>query len=198
MTHVKRNRWPAYHDIAERIEDREDPPELVDQCWQYITGEFAVSSGNDLTVARQAASKIATVQIQASISKSSREIELEESLKAAKSTIDRLLAFVPGRAAAIASARLSDISEAMTREAARLFKQPRPITTMLLEETEHDSAARYRLTLSVDLDAQLDPVAFTEIVRRIHRFMVELTTPEEYQAIRLLVEPTSWPDGPTG
>src|SRR5690606_13044821 len=121
------------------------------------------------------------------------ELDSRSIIQRQRDTIDRLLAFVPTRAAAVPEERLNEIVDQVTEWVVALFPAAGAPVIRVAEEVESDTKACHRITVSVMLDNSFDARTFARLAFQLHRQFAEVLSQDELQAIRLIVEPRSLP-----
>lgn len=182
--------WIHFGDLSRDIPGRADPEELAKECWEYLVSvhgsERSTSAHRDM----KTASELVSAKIRGSLR---TELDSRSIIKRQRDTIDRLLAFVPTRAAAVPEDRLNEIVGRLAEWVVALFPAEGAPVIMLAEEAESDTKACHRITVSVSLHDSFDVGAFAPLAFQLHRQLAEVLTQDELQAIRLIVEPRSLP-----
>lgn len=197
MFKVFKERWLSDRDLAKSPFGRDDPPELIEQCGDYLsqrtTGEHAAIDLSS-TADRKTKAALVSAQVQASVQARLPTRDLERRLALAEATIDRLLAFVPARAKEIRDTRLDAIVEELSAKAAELLPGSRRVRVSVTPEADVDSAACHRIIVSLVVPTTLDANRFAGASTELHRWLAAATDVDEYKAIRLLIEPEPLPD----
>lgn len=196
MTRVLRSNWLRYKDFANaRLGRPDDPPELVDRCWRYLTeehtGQFrAVTRPLSSSAAHRVQADLLAERVRrAATGYPPARSDTERQLAAATATIDRLLAFVPPRAAEIPPERLSEIAKSVIRTARVEFVHAKSVLLLLDGETDTDTEASCRMSVTVEVPPQhANPEELARAVRATHASLTNTSSRAEYAAIRLIVE----------
>ncbi len=196
MTHVidSRGVWHRLDEIEFQRPGRHDSVELVQQSRRYLERQ---AQADIRSATQDSMSSLFVALIQGAAKKGASAVRadlLAEELKDAKATIDRLLAFVPGRMPTPDVERLRTISSELMQAAKDAFGPLgcKQYNVVALPEADDDCEAAVRIVL----DVQLTPEAvaqFGEHAFAVHRRFVELTTPTERRAIHLSVGSISDP-----
>src|SRR5690606_6419840 len=107
--------------------------------------------------------------------------DLEERLRQARATSDRLLAIVPARVTRIAGDRLGEIAVRATELlAGQLGHQ---VTPLLEPEDSPDTEACHRLSLLVGGMDDVDSERAASGIRAMHKLLAKELTSDEYRAL---------------
>ena len=189
MNTVQTAAWVHRSDIVKRIPGREDPPDLAENCWGYLTKNHLVEQqAVSQAAARKAAPALVAAKVRLATIRATQS-EVERKLAERDAVISRLLAFVPTRAKPIDPARLELIVARLMHRAAKLFPESRQIRASTHEETDEDTEACESIVMTIAQDTEADPEAFVAAVSSLHRFLAEDLSSEEYKAVNLVVEP---------
>lgn len=181
---VRQNRWIIQSDFARPISGREDPDDLIEECWHHLE----VSAEQPHVVGRGrfvTSSELIAARIHAAAGGGTPVDELRELVVRQQATIDRLLAFVPTRARPLSSARLEWLIELLNELCTRLFDNHRINVT---EEDDPESDACHRITIDVAPASEIDPEAFVAATIRLLAEVAGSVSEQEFEAIRILVE----------
>lgn len=194
MFQIDDDRWVHAHDIAAEIPGRDDPADAKESCLAYLGRRAYPSQPRRVTDVRtvlKAQGDLAAIHVLTSARPKSREAELEQRLQLAEKAIDRLLAFVPARAAEIPAARLRELQGIVHRASVSSFPKATRIASQIQVEDDLDSDACHRMVFEIAVPDSEDPSDVVAGIRAVHQIFARSATPEERRAIRLLVEPTT-------
>lgn len=181
----------GYWDLARVTAGREDAPELIDRCWQYLeernTNEFRVVS-LDRTGVKRTKAELVAAHVQTEIASRGGISSLQRRLADAEATIDRLLAFVPVRSGDLGRERLDMIVQELLATVARELHGVSRTTVQVVDESDPETTACHRMMLTVDWDVDNDPIGLASAVTLLHQRFAQLITPAEFPSINLLVE----------
>jgi hypothetical protein len=194
-------RWIGREDFTSSDAARGDDVALARSCWEYLshrtTGEFeAVRIAPQGNETRLLADLVAA-SIQASVQRRASEIEarssnverLESLLASANATIDRLLAFVPSRAAVLSAERMAVLADCLGDITRQRVPNALNVTVTSIPEQDPNSSASHRVTVRFQVAGSPDMTALSEQIRAIFADLVEQTTSDEFEALRLFVDP---------
>lgn len=200
MIEVREGRWLHFDDLAREIPGREDSPETIELCWRYLASGAERKTANALRspeLARTVMAEVVAARVRASTVMRLSPQEIEERLEAQDAAIDRLLAFVPTRAAALSPKRLDRLGQLVQGIAAEVFRGAGTRLSITREEAA-DSAACHRLVLEVDQGSDLDPMEFVRASAFVHARLAQSVSSDEFQAVRLFIEPNLGGQGERG
>lgn len=185
MIKASSDHWVSRHDIARTIPGRDDSPEMIERCWEYLVERSSPTSGLGYTEA--ARSEVVAAKVRSSARGSASPHGVEERLAAQQETIDRLLAFVPKRSHFIEPNRLLEIMARLGMEAAELLPGSNPA---VVEEPEADSdtPAFHRIAVTLSTPTDRDILDVARSILKLHKLVAEITSPDEFAAIRLTVD----------
>jgi hypothetical protein len=178
------------HDLMASIPGRDDPLDERLACTDYLDRrEASRQRGATPSGALRAQSAIAAAVVLASVVKSPKELEVEQSLAAANKTIDRLLAFVHTRAASIGAARLEAIVSVLCDTARREFPGLLSLVVVVADEGDRETEACHRITIRAFVPDSITTQESTRAVKAVHRALAEMSEYDELRAITLIVQP---------
>jgi hypothetical protein len=169
------------------IPGRADTQADVIGCTVYLGHRQSRRRGPTHEIALKAKSAIATAIVRNSI-RPAKSTDSEQELVEANRTIDRLLAFVPVRAPSVPFERLTAILRELDNIASQSFLGFQRTAITVEPEGERDTTACHRVTVRVFSTSTADARSMAEGIAALHLALAELTTPDELQAITLLVE----------
>lgn len=183
--------WIHRRDLEAEIPGRPDTGEHRAICAEYledVSGSGVVRARLP-GKARQARAVLAAAQVRAAAS-ASREAELEGKLELAHQTIDRLLAFVPARAASPDPSRVRAALRAVSDVLQALLPNGSTVTAVATPESDTDTEACTRLVVSFRAPGlENNPAEIARLAIEGHRAFAQATTAVERVALRLIVEP---------
>jgi hypothetical protein len=189
MYKVGDQRFVHSHDLMASIPGREDSHEEKAFCNAYLERrEAARHHGTTQIAVLKAQSAIATAFVRASAFKAPRDADLEQNLAAANKTIDRLLAYVPTRAAKIDTARLDELVTALCDSAVSAFPGLSSAVVMSSLETALGTQACHRISIRLTVPGQTTARQVVEGIKSVHRTLATRATDHELAAINLIVE----------
>lgn len=194
---IRTNRWLHRADFDRDPFGRADPAELIDDCWEQLESQAAepltpASSDRPL----KATGKLVAARVRASAGVHSaadpelkRLIEQQQRIiRQQQGAIDRLLAFVPTRTRILEQSRLTEIVENVSKAVSHFFTG-QEYTTTVSPETDEDTPACHRVVLEIVYASNFDSADFVERVAGLQRHMAETLSVEEFQSLRVFVEP---------
>lgn len=197
MLRASKDHWVRESDLVESPLGREDSAELIEQCLDYFaersTGEYPVVKLSPATD-RKTKDELLSAHVQSSIRHRLASGDLRRLLAEAHATIDRLLAFVPGRAQELEESRVDDLATQLAVKASELIPSAKLLRATVAPETDVDSMACHRIVLTLAVPETLDPLSFATATAELHRWLADNSPTDEYQAVRLIVEPQLIPE----
>jgi hypothetical protein len=180
--------WVHSQDLMADVPGREDSAEDKEACAQFLVQrDQRVSSSS----AMKTQSALAAAHVRSFVfGRHMRDADLDQ-LSGAQKAIDRLLAFVPARAAAVSEARLNEIAEALSAAAQEAFTTASRIFVSIAPENDSETEACHRLTIRVVLGAAADPTSAAAGIVTVHRRLTAVADVAERRAILLVVNPDS-------
>jgi hypothetical protein len=186
---VSDNMWVFPHDLNAEIPGRDDTLEERTACSRFLAHERGRGPRQPTAhTARQARAELVAARVRASAGVASTPSDVEQRLGEAKAAINRLLAFVPARAAAIARERLTQLVQVAVSAAETAFPNASRLKTFVRDEGDADTEACHRIEITATVTADLRADLIAAGVNSIHRALVAGTSPAERRAIRLIVD----------
>ncbi len=192
--------WIHEEDLTRaEVLDRRDSFELRQACVAYLKSHHTLTRPKSIGAASDR--NVQKALVQASIRRlvgirardsalhsllSQREGVIEEQSK----TIDRLLAYIPARAAPLSDQRLQEISGYVSDF---LTKRDLSANVHVVDETGPDTLACHRLTVMLD-KADIRPIS--QIEDELFDLLAEIAEPEEAPSLNLTVASEAEQDGP--
>jgi len=180
--------WIDWKDFVRPIIGREDPSDLIDQCWEYLADEHAAPPSAQPAHPKKVAGELVAAKIRASAIGIGPDSDLRRQVQRQQVAIDRLLAFVPKRMRRIPPERLGEIAREIARVAREVFGVDGVIVTAS-DESDEDTVACHRVLVDVPVADAFDVEGFVRSTMDLNRSAAALLSPEEFQAVRLFIEP---------
>ncbi|MBK6845752.1 MAG: hypothetical protein IPG88_26355 [Gemmatimonadetes bacterium] len=194
-------RWISRDDFTSSAAAREDEVGLADSCWVYLntraTGEFEAIEQAPRGDDTRLLADLVAASIQVSVQRRAEEFEgrqsrthhLESLLAAANATIDRLLAFVPARAAALPAERLAVLADIVVDSTRARVPGAENVAVTVTPEQDPNVSASHRLGVRFHVPTQTDLSALAQQIQGIFTDLAGQTTGEEFESLRLLIDP---------
>lgn len=191
---IRENRWLHRADLERHPFGRTDPAELIDECWEELEAQSAAPQDNVRPL--KATGKLVAGRVRAAAGMhASSDTELrrvveqqQEIIQQQQGAINRLLAFVPTRTRTLEDARLAEIFAIVSQTTSELFEGHKQ-SIAIAPETDDDTPACHRFLVDVVFMAEFDPADFVGRVVELNRRVAEALSVEEFQALRIFVEP---------
>ncbi len=176
------DRWLREEDLAAAIPGRNDPPEMVAGCITFLRGWHRPPHGTE----EKTRNALVHARVQTA-SGNARIRELEQQVAQRDSTIDRLLAFVPGHAKAIPNDRQREIVGMLGSLVNQYFPGVRA-QLHLMEEHDHDTEACHRVEILFEIPEKVSVPELVDAEVNLRREFIDRVSAEELRAITLLLE----------
>jgi hypothetical protein len=180
--------WVTWPDFSYPVIARDDSPELIEECWQFLAEEFSQHRHTTYPKPRRASGDLIAAKVRASAVGVGSDQDLRRKVERQQLAIERLLAFVPRREQQVPRDRLTDIAREIGREAAQVFSVANAVVT-ILDETDEEALAAHRIVVDIAASADFDAVDFVEKSVELQRWFASNVAKDELKSIRLLVEP---------
>lgn len=189
MIQLSDKMWVYPHDLARALPHRNDDPALIEDCIDYLSHRAPEQRGGGASREHETQGQLVAARVKASVvrRRSDSVAELEESLRKAAATINRLLAYVPARVGPIAEERLGEIAVRAADIMADALGDVQ-VTPLVAAEDNPDTEACHRLSLLMD-GKELDADKAATGLMVMHKFLAEELSSEEYRALRVVFVP---------
>lgn len=176
--------WVRYRDVQEPRSGRFPAKGGMDECWDHLEHRATFIERALGASERRTASDLVVARIRGAIRRMPAG-ELERRFKAQEAAVDHLLGHVPKRARPVSPSRLAEFVEAL-----KAAHGPLKVASVVVEdEDDAETPACHRLTATVSDARAAGPEAFALRSRALHAILAGEATPEEYEAVRLIVVP---------
>lgn len=186
MIQTSPGRWLHKRDLVHDIPGRRDEADVTDGCWDFLEATYS-DDAERATRASKATNELLAAKLRSRTRSRQSPAELLARIEAQQRTIDRLLAFVPTRAHLITGERLSEITGEVREAAVKLF-DPARVIVRATNEPDTDTTACHRIAVEVAYGDDFDPGVFAVNVFELQRTVAASLTPEEFEAVRLIVD----------
>lgn len=181
---IREKRWLFQDDLARPIAGRDDPDDVVEECWHHL--EAAAERAEHQRRGRfSTSSALIAARIHASAGSATSE-DLPEVIRRQQAAIDRLLAFVPTRAKPLSASRIAGVQDQLEQASTELFGEHRILVD---DEDDTDSIACHRFTVEAKMRDDFDPALFVAATTELFKRLAQRLSEEEYEALRVIVEP---------
>ncbi len=196
MIELRPGRWAYADEFALPLQGREDPPEMVAACVDYLQHRFgergATQSrhrpGDVVVRSALAAARVQASTIAASGVTARRLAELAATLVQQQATIDRLLALIPGRVRELAPEELAQVRRRVVAWARELFGLHQDPAVDLEAERDPGTEHCHRIVVKVPEGALRDPEEHVQREFELQRRLATELAGDAYRAIQLSVE----------
>lgn len=191
MSTDMRTPWLTHADIAFPVPGKDDPKELIEECWAYFKRRQTFSAqAPDLNKAVRAAILAAVPQQHSEVRILAEQLaRQQETSDRQEATIDRLLAMLQPRAKPIPLQRLVEIQTDITRKAEEVFSDySRQVAVSITDEPDGDYESRHHLAVDVMLTENVKLKQLLDCESTLHRFLVERLSKGELTAVLLVVQ----------
>src|SRR6266540_4733460 len=178
------DKWFREEDLTVSIPGRSDPPDVIAECIHYLRARHRKVTATDVDARTRTAIVHARVQT-ASANPGIRE--LQQQIAQRDHTIDRLLAFVHTRVAAIPAPRLKEIVAFVSMLASQAFPGSR-VEVLATDEDDSETEACHRIEITAYVPRNVATADLVAAEVELRRAFVDFVTPSEFRAITLLME----------
>jgi len=184
-------------EFAPPIPGREDPPDVVQACVDYLErysrGRAPMSHrqrADDVVVrSALAAARVQASTVAASGAMARRFAELTATVVQQQTTIDHLLAHIPGRMQELPRERLDAVRVQVAAWAREIFELGAPPDVEVQADRDRGSEACHRIVVHVPTPAEVNPEEYVRREITLHLRLAETLGGDEFRAVQLIVEP---------